>query len=618
MGGVAISQGLPYVIDISIVKAFTHFFWVISHLLIVISRGGGGGFFMVDLEEYDVLCIGGGGAGVLAAVTSAHQGAKTALVCKGLIGYGNTRIGGGLTSYTGLESHKGKPDTPREFLQDMIIGGDYLNRQDLAEVITDQSPQAAHTLERYGMFFSRKESGELGNPISMIPGGHRFARALSSPAGGIVYSHALKEALAQSRVKTYQESMVTKILTHNGAVGAVGWNLKTGEAFGIKAKNTIIATGGCGWLYYPHTDNMRMVTGDGIALAYQAGARLLDMEQVQYIVGLTHPDSLIGIACAEPGLTGPLAKLLNAQGEILIEKVRTLNRAQFANIIALELKKGGGTKYGGLILDMRDNLSHPRGDEILNHIKRLVGVFFDAVLFAYGKECYDWKEPWDVAPTAHFFMGGIEIDPYGQTSLPHLFSAGESSGGVHGGNRLGSTAFAEAFVYGIRAGERAAASAKEMPPPTIPEAHLRDEMVRIESLRDKKGKYRPIELKKCLQQTMWERVGPTRSERELKVAFESIQEIRGKYNDIQVTGIKRYNLELLDALELPLMLDLAEAITRSSLMREESRGAHVRLDYPQRDDKKWLKNILVHQKEGEMCLTLRPVSLNKIGLEKGQ
>jgi len=566
------------------------------------------------LEECDVLCIGGGGAGILAAITAAEQGAKTLLVCKGLLGHGNTRIGGGLTSYTGLESYKGQEDTPRVFLEDMIVGGDYLNKQELAEIITTLAPEAVHTLERYGMFFSRKESGELGNPLPMLAGGHRFARALSSPAGGILYSHALRGALARAGVKAYQESMVTRILTREGAVGAVAWSLKTGEITVFRAKNIIIATGGCGWLYYPHTDNMRMITGDGIALAYQAGARLVDMEQVQYILGLTHPDSMIGIACAEPGLTGPRGKLRAADGEILVEKVRTLTRAQLANIIALELQRGRGTSHGGLLLDMRDNLEHPRGEKILRHIRSLVGVFFDAVLFAYGKGCYDWREPWEVAPTAHFLMGGIDIDTQGQTSLPHLFSAGESSGGVHGGNRLGSVAYAEAFIYGIRAGRFAAQLSKEMVMPELPQEQIAAEMARIDDLVGRRGSYRPVELKRCLQQTMWEKVGPTRSASGLEEALQTIGELRERYGQIRVSPGQRYNMEMLDALELPLMLDIAEAITRSALARQESRGAHVRLDYPERDDRGWLKNILVYQREGEMRIAFRPVRLSRIGL----
>jgi succinate dehydrogenase/fumarate reductase flavoprotein subunit len=566
----------------------------------------------MEAKECDVLIIGGSGAGVTAAITAANMGTRVIMVSKEPIGYGNSRLAAGVIVYPGLLPE----DTPELFLKDMVVGGDYINDQEHCYFLAQEAPEATKLLERLGLFTQRGEDGSFPPPPSIKAGGHALARTLIFPSQGMGLGQILRAGLWTIPVEVLEETLAISLIKQGEqVVGAICLQWNKGEVIVISAKNTILATGGGGWLYYPHTDNSRGVTGDGFALAYEAGAELIDMEQVQFIpFGITHPKGMAGIICGEPAIAGPKGKLVNAKGEIILTEVSTKTRAQLSNIIALEVEKGNGTQYGGILLDLRENREIPEGRFLLDMLKKDLKAIGDIILFAYGEKAYNWEEPWDVYPTAHFFMGGVKVNQDClSSSVSNLYAAGEVMGGVHGGNRLGSVALAEIVIFGKVAGEQAARVAKGMNQPILDPQEIAVEKAKIMGLLGKSGKHRPIQLKRKLQNTMWQLVGPVRREEGLQRALENIKQIKREIQNLSVSHSRIRNPEWLDALELPLMLIAAEAVTLSALYRQESRGAHVRLDYPERDDAHWLKNILVKKgKDKMMEVRDEPVPLTRL------
>lgn len=567
----------------------------------------------MDVKRCDVLCIGGGGAGVAASMTACEKGAKVILVSKEPVGYGNTRIVGGVFAYKNLKSHE---DDAEVYLKDMIKGGDFLNNQDLCAIIAKETPKAALMLERFGGLVGRDKEGKISQEALIQMGGHSRPRTLLLPSVGPGLGQALRYAIANASIETLEETPVLKLLVKGkGVLGALCLDIKEGKIFAINSKNTILATGGGGWLYYPYTDVMKGCTGDGYALALNAGAELIDMEQVQFIpFSLTHPKGLAGIVVGEPFTAGPMGKLLNVDGEEILDNVYLKTRAQVSNAIILEVEKGKATKYGGVLLDLKGNKDHPQGKILFEMCQK--GIFkpmTEVVRRAYGQKAADWDEPWDVYPSTHYFMGGVRIDGYGKVlGLENLYAIGEVAGGIHGANRLGSVSLVELFVFGQRAGEKAASQTKDMAQPKIEEKWIKDEEKAFEKFFSRKGKNEPILLKRRLQKLMWEAAGPTKREERLKNALEEIRKIKEEAEDLNISNIKFYNTQLMDALELPMMLNVAESIVISALTRKESRGAHIRLDYPQRNDKQWLKNCIIWKETGEIKIKLEPVKFSHL------
>ncbi|MDY6863977.1 MAG: FAD-binding protein, partial [Thermodesulfobacteriota bacterium] len=351
----------------------------------------------------------------------------------------------------------------------------------------------------------------------------------------------------------------------------------------------------------------------GYSLALDTGAVLIDMEQVQYIpFSLTHPPGLQGIVVGEPFTAGPAGILKNVHGKDILPGVSLKTRAQVSNTIILEVEKGNGTQYGGCLLDLKANKDHPGGKMLFQQFTK--GIFkniTDIVRFAYGNEAADWNEPWDVYPSAHYFMGGVIIDTWGRVEgVENLFACGEVSGGIHGGNRLGSVSLMELFIFGKRAGECAVAEMDKGNHKTDNDL-INFYVNKLEGMFGSRGKNRPIELQREMQRVMWDYVGSAREEKKLKKGLELLLSIKEKARDIRISNAKKYNTELIDAVELGFMLPVSISVAKSAIQRKESRGAHVRLDYPSRDDEKWLKNIVIKKDGDELEVGLRPVQLTK-------
>ena len=442
----------------------------------------------MEVRKADVLVIGSGGAGVMAAIEAERAGASVIVASKEPLGYGDTRIALGVMS-TSPDTASG--DSEEAFVEDMIRGGEYLNDPKLVRALVGDAMDATLTFEGFGHIFSRDSEGVLSRMV-IPPGGHSLSRAISSPWLGVSMSHALRSAAARANVEVLEETLCSELLVKEGeVVGAAALRMMTGKPVALLAKSTVVAAGGGGTLYYPHTDCMPAVVGDSFGLGLKAGVELVDMEQVQFLpFGITHPPALLGIACGEPSVAGRFGRLLNNKGEVILENIMPMTRAQVARVIVEEIRKGGATEHGGLLLDLSPNLDSPDGEFFVTMLKKFAGPFLESVRKAYGKEAFDFKVPWDVLPTAHYNMGGIKTDPSCRSRVAGLYACGQAQGGVMGGNRLGSTSLTEIFVFGKRAGRAAAEEAKGRTP--ADETVAGEATERLRSLPGSKGNRRPI------------------------------------------------------------------------------------------------------------------------------
>ena len=528
----------------------------------------------------DVLIIGSGGAGSRAAIEVDNAGLKATIVSKGLsFRSGCTGMAEG--GYNAVFKTVDKDDSIEAHINDTLKGGSFLNDKKLVEILVNESPQRLIDLENYGALFDRKENGEIDQrPF----GGQSFRRTCyQGDRTGAELLNALKEEIIRRDIECIEEVMITSLVTDDDQViGATGLNLKDSNLIYFKAKSVILASGGAGQLY-PVTSNTFQKNGDGYAIAYKAGAQLVDMEQIQFHpTGMIAPESKKGVLVTE-AVRAEGGKLMNKDGERFMskyapEKMELATRDVVARSIYQEIIEGRGTENGGVYLD----ISHLDDDYIDEKLETMVLQFENVgVDIKHG--------PIEVAPTAHHFMGGLKIKEDASTSLKNLFGAGEVCGGVHGANRLGGNALADTQVFGKIAGVSASQASKDCEL-KVNDEQVKNEAERIESLI-KEGSIKPKEFKNNIKNLMWEKVAIVRDEKTLNEALAELQQMQKDLDNMDVKDITQYNSDLVTALEVINMVEICILTVKSAILRRESRGAHFRSDFPESKDE-WKKSIV--------------------------
>ena len=530
----------------------------------------------------DLLIIGGGGAGLRAGIEAKKHGVDVLIVSHSRVGYGsNTTISGGGFAAAPRPQKNGRDlvDSTEQHLLDTITGGYFLSNQALAEIMVSGAEQQVEDLRRFGVRYTTAQASPW-IALSIDPGHSRLRLVYSQNAFGTDYTLPLRQYAQRQGVKFLEGILITKLLKKGDrVVGAMGINFQ-GQVFVLTALTIILATGGLGQVYL-RTDNTAGATGDGYALAYQAGAVLQDMEFVQF-----YPTSL---GAGTPALfyeclllkTG--VRLLNRLGEDIVVKhgladPMLLTRDRLSQAIAKEVVSGLGFE-----------------DKIALDLKQVSAKNMEILRPILPKGASRGQNRFLVAPTAHFQIGGVKISQKAETSVPGLYAAGEVCGGVHGANRLSGNALTEVWVFGTVAGQEATRSAKETDQAPLPTDTIAAETRRLQQLASRQKGETAATLLQSLKETMWHRAGIIRDAKALQQALEQVASLNQRYRRISVADGRG----LLRALKLGNMLTASEMICRAALYRSESRGAHYRQDCPEQDNN-WACNVLLSQENERM------------------
>jgi succinate dehydrogenase / fumarate reductase flavoprotein subunit len=549
--------------------------------------------------KHDVLVVGAGCAGMRAAIEAHDTGADVALISK--IHPVRSHSGaaeGGINAALGNASE----DDPEKHAFDTVKGSDYLGDQEAIQILCDEAPDDVYQLENWGAVFSRTEDGRIAQRPFGAAGEPRTAYA--ADITGHVLVHVLYEQVMKRDLKVYEEFFVWKLIVDDDRCqGVIAWNLIDGGLASIGAKTVILATGGAGRLY-TGTTNAYACTGDGMTLALREGVALKDMEMMQF-----HPTTLAptGVLITE-GTRGEGAFLLNSEGDRFLTRyapnaMELASRDVISRAEQTEIDEGRGVD-GNVLLDMR----HLGAEKIL---ERLHGTRELAMTFAGVDPIY---EPIPVRPGAHYHMGGVDTDTWGQTALEGLYAAGECACvSVHGANRLGGNALMETITYGKRAGAHAADWALTNTTVTVPPSVEADSERELQELLDRTDGERPWSIRNELAETMHENFGVFRRDDQMRKQGRIVGELRERFERVVVEDKGQvFNNDLTQALELGFLLELAECMVVSGRARKESRGAHARpYDFPDRDDENYMRHTIVTWQEGKPRLNWKPVTVTK-------
>ena len=543
-----------------------------------------------ETREHDILIIGAGGAGLRAAIEALAQGASVGVVCKSLLGKAHTVMAeGGIAA---AMSNVDAADDWRTHFRDTMRGGKFLNNWRMAQIHAHESPERVRELEQWGALFDRTADGNI---LQRAFGGHSFKRLCHvGDRTGLEMIRTLQDRGVHMGFDVYMECAITRLLKDGERIaGALGYWRENGRFIVFKAKSIVIATGGIGKAWRI-TSNSWEYTGDGMALAYDAGAELMDMEFVQFHpTGMVWPPGVQGILVTE-AVRGEGGVLTNKDGERFMQrydpkKMELSTRDVVARAIYTEAREGRGTEHGGAYLD----ISHKPAEYVKKKLPSMYHQF---------RELADvdiTKGPMEVGPTCHYMMGGIRVDAESaQTNVPGLFAAGEAAAGLHGANRLGGNSLSDLLVFGRRAGLAAAAQAKQTGPTAIDDAQVKDGTREMLEPFERSDGDSPYDVHRDLQETMQNYVGIFRNEEDLDRGLNELQKLKQRAAKVRVDGSRLFNPGWHLARDLKSMLTVSEAVALSALERKESRGAHSRIDYPNYDEQ-WSKLNNIIARDGE-------------------
>ncbi len=550
---------------------------------------------------HDILIVGTGLAGMRAAVAAQSDSAGRAGLDVALISKVHPVRSHSVAAQGGINAALGADDSWEKHAYDTTKGGLWLGDQDAIETMCREAPDDIRELERMGVIFSRDAQGRIAQrPF----GGAGFPRTCyAADRTGHALLHAMYEQLLKRQVRVYEEWYVTALIVEDGICrGVVAWDILNGGLRAVGAKAVILATGGCSRLYLTST-NAVINTGDGMSMAYRAGAPLMDMEFIQF-----HPTTLkdTGILITE-GARGEGGYLLNTLGERFMqryapEQMELATRAAVSLAIGTEIAEGRGVD-GCILLDLR----HLGRERILERLPQIRQLSLD---FA-GVDPVE--SPIPVRPGAHYVMGGIKTDVWGETAVPGLYAAGECACvSVHGANRLGGNSLLETIVFGRRAGARASEYARTAAPPAHDAGLLQREQARIAGLLKSDGPERPWQVRDELGRVLALHLGLVRTRARMAEALGLVRALKVRAERVRLDDkSKAFNTDLISALELGSLVELAETVVAGALAREESRGAHYRNDFPHRDDARWLTHTLSYHTGDGPRLDYTPVTVTR-------
>jgi succinate dehydrogenase flavoprotein subunit len=560
-----------------------------------------------EVHEHEVLVIGAGGAGLRAAIEASAKQASVGLVTKSLLGKAHTVMAeGGIAAAL---AHVDPQDGWETHFQDTMKGGSFLNHWRMAQIHAQEAPDRVRELEEWGALFDRTSDGRI---LQRAFGGHKWKRlAHTGDRTGLEMIRTLQDRGVHMGLDVYMECTVTRLFLDGGRIaGAIGYWRESGKIVVFRAPAIVIATGGVGKAY-KITSNSWEYTGDGQALAYEAGAEMIDMEFLQFHpTGMVWPPGVMGLLVTE-AVRGEGGILRNAKGERFMWKYlpearrheyaeteeearRWLDasvegkqtdarrppelstRDNVSRAIYTEVKEGRGTPHGGAFLD----ISYLPAERVQKKLPSMYHQFMELA------DVDITKGPMEVGPTTHYMMGGVRVNPdTAAATVPGLFAAGEAAAGLHGANRLGGNSLSDLVVFGRRAGEAAAAYARGLAGsrPRIAESEIEAEVKDLAAPFERTGGEGPYEVHRALQQTMNDLVGIYRTEKELERAIDELAKLKARAAKVRIEGTRIYNPGWHLCRDLRNMILVSEAITRSALLRKESRGAHSRLDYPAMD-----------------------------------
>ena len=550
------------------------------------------------MYDHDVLVIGAGLAGMRAALTARENGVDVAVVTKvhPVRSHSNAAQGGINAALTD------RGDAWEDHAYDTIKGSDYLADQDAVEVMCREAGNEVIAMEHMGVIFNRDESGHLGTRAF---GGQRQARTFFvADFTGQALLHVLYEQVMKAGVRVYEEWFVLSLIVRDGECGgAVLLDIRTGGVHVVRAKAVIVATGGLGRVFEPST-NALICTGDGMALAYRAGAPLMDMEMVQY-----HPTTLAGSGVLiTEGARGEGAHLLNSEGERFMERyapnmMELASRDVVSRSEQTEINEGRGID-GGVLLDCR-HLGEQTIRERLSQILEIARDFAGVDIFT---------QPIPIRPGMHYQMGGVKTDIDGATPVPGLYSAGEAACvSVHGGNRLGANSLLDTLVFGRRSGQHGSDRAKTTAHLDVDDSAAdTDEQIIRDMLERDGGGDSFASIRRELGDTMNRHLAVFRNQSGMEEALSTLNDLKERFSRVTVADKgKTFNTNLVFTLELGFMLDCAETVIMGALERKESRGAHTRTDMPARDDAIWLKHIVLTKGPEAPSAEYQPITITQ-------
>src|SRR5437870_9430907 len=563
-----------------------------------------------ETQTYDVLVVGAGGAGLRAAIEAAEQGVSVAVVCKSLLGKAHTVMAeGGVAAALATTDAR---DSWKVHFRDTMRGGKLLNDWRMAQLRAVEAPARVRELEAWGALFDRTPDGRI---LQRNFGGLQYPRlAHVGDRTGLEMIRTLQDKTVQApRIDVLMESTVARLLTGDGRItGALAYRRETGRFLLLRTKAAVLATGGIGRAYKINSNSWEY-TGDGHALAYDAGADLIGMEFVQFHpTGMVWPLSVRGLLVTE-GVRGEGGVLKNTRGErFMFRYIPEMFRSDFADTeeeadrwvaeviagrkaearrppelltrdvvaraIAQEVREGRGSPHGGAFLDIA---SRRRPEDIRKKLPSMYQQFHELA------DVDITRDAMEVGPTTHYVMGGVRVDPESQAAtVPGLFAAGEVAGGLHGANRLGGNSLSDLLVFGRRAGLGAATYARAVTSEPRVDAGRVDAAAAelLAPFERAGGGENPYAVQEALQDMMGTYVGIARKEADLRTALAELEQLRARAARVVVEGNRQYNPGWNTAIDLKNLLTVSEAVTRAALDRRESRGAHMRVEYPDSDE----------------------------------